>query len=108
MPANERLSGRKALITGGASGIGLATAKMFCAAGAQVVVLDIDASAINALDASTALCGYRVDLTNEMAARSAVEWAAKRMEGIDAVVNCAGIPNGAHLHAMELDLWHKV
>jgi NAD(P)-dependent dehydrogenase (short-subunit alcohol dehydrogenase family) len=103
-----RLSGRKALITGGASGIGLATAKMFCAAGAQVVVLDIDASAITALDASAGLCGYRVDLTDEMAARAAVDWAGKRMQGIDAVVNCAGIPNGTHLDAMELNVWNKV
>jgi NAD(P)-dependent dehydrogenase (short-subunit alcohol dehydrogenase family) len=107
-PVRGRLSGRKALITGGASGIGLATAKMFCAAGAQVVVLDIDATAIAGLEARDGLHSYCVDLTNESAARSSVDWAGQRMQGIDAVVNCAGVPNGTHLDAMELGVWNKV
>ena len=103
-----RLTGRKALITGGASGIGLATAKLFCAAGAQVAVLDIDTTAISALDTCEGLYRYTVDLTDETATRSAVERAAKRMAGIDAVANCAGVPNGTRLDAMELGLWNKV
>jgi NAD(P)-dependent dehydrogenase (short-subunit alcohol dehydrogenase family) len=107
-PVRGRLSGRKAVITGGASGIGLATAKMFCAAGAQVVVLDIGASAIAGLEACEGLHGYRVDLTDESAARAAVEWAGQRMEGIDAVVNCAGVSSAASLDAMDLGLWNKV
>jgi NAD(P)-dependent dehydrogenase (short-subunit alcohol dehydrogenase family) len=107
-PVRGRLRGRKALITGGASGIGLATAQMFCAAGAQVTVLDIDAAAISRLDAREGLHSYCVDLTEETAARSAVQWAAQRMQGIDAVVNCAGVPDGTHLDAMELNVWNKV
>lgn len=103
-----RLAGRKALITGGASGIGLATAKMFCAAGAQVVVLDINATALSTLEAREGLHSYCVDLTDETAARAAVQWAAQRMQGMDAVVNCAGVPNGTQLDAMELAVWNKV
>jgi NAD(P)-dependent dehydrogenase (short-subunit alcohol dehydrogenase family) len=103
-----RLSGRRAVVTGGASGIGLATARIFCAAGAQVVVLDIDASAIAGLAGCEGLHGYHVDLTDESAARAAVDWAGQRMEGIDAVVNCAGVSSGASLEAMDLDVWNKV
>ena len=38
----ERLSGKKAIITGGAGGIGNATGNLFCAEGAQVVLMDLD------------------------------------------------------------------
>jgi NAD(P)-dependent dehydrogenase (short-subunit alcohol dehydrogenase family) len=103
-----RLSGRRALITGGASGIGLATAQVFCAAGAQVAVLDIDAAAIAALDAPAGLCAQVVDLTDENATLSAVDWAGRRMAGIDAVVNCAGVSNGARLDTLELAVWNRI
>ncbi|MBB5958129.1 dihydroanticapsin dehydrogenase [Saccharothrix tamanrassetensis] len=75
---------RKVLVTGGASGIGLACARAFRAAGAQVVALD-RASGPSDLDTVHADVAYEASLSG------AVTTAVERLGGLDVVVGCAGI-----------------
>ncbi|MGW4734459.1 SDR family NAD(P)-dependent oxidoreductase [Streptomyces shenzhenensis] len=79
------LAGLTALVTGGASGIGLATAELLSEYGADVAVLDLDPTAVRA-----PLRGFTADVTDDDSVRSAVEEAARQLGGIDILVNNAG------------------
>ncbi|WP_300682882.1 SDR family oxidoreductase [Nocardioides sp.] len=86
-----RLSGARALITGGNRGIGLATATALAAEGASVVLLGRD---LGALEAAAAAIGQgastvSADTTDDDAVRRAVDEAAGRLGGLDVVVNAA-------------------
>ena len=87
-----RLAGRRILITGGASGIGLKCAELFLREGARVAILDRN---VQALDASArqlpAAVGLQCDVADEVAVRNAVAAAADRLDGLDGIVNSAGI-----------------
>ncbi|MGW1913497.1 SDR family NAD(P)-dependent oxidoreductase [Streptomyces sp. NPDC002076] len=78
--------GLKALVTGGASGIGRATADLLAARGARVAVLDRDPA-----DVDKPLLAYRADVTDDASVRTAVERAAEDLGGLDVLVNNAGI-----------------
>jgi NAD(P)-dependent dehydrogenase (short-subunit alcohol dehydrogenase family) len=102
MPAAE-LAGLRALVTGGASGIGLATARLLAERGAGVVCLDL------AAEAQEAPLGYvRADLTDNGAVRAAVAAAAERLGGLDIVVNNAGVGAVGTVEANPDDEWHRV
>ncbi|MFG3200460.1 SDR family NAD(P)-dependent oxidoreductase [Streptomyces sp. NPDC048192] len=78
--------GLKALVTGGASGIGRATADLLAARGARVAVLDRDTTGVD-----KPLLAYRADVTDDASVRTAVERAADDLGGLDILVNNAGI-----------------
>jgi NAD(P)-dependent dehydrogenase (short-subunit alcohol dehydrogenase family) len=83
-----RLDGKTALITGGASGIGEATARVFSDAGARVLVVDIDGA--RAEDVARSLPGsqaIRCDITNEKEVANLFAG----IQNLDVLVNCAGI-----------------
>ncbi|MCH8277388.1 MAG: SDR family NAD(P)-dependent oxidoreductase [Proteobacteria bacterium] len=87
------LASAKAIISGGASGLGLATAQRVIDAGGHAALLDVNAEQGNA---SAEQLGERAtfiqtDVTNETAVKSAVQQANKFMHGITLTVNCAGI-----------------
>lgn len=88
-----RLSETKAIITGGASGLGLAVAELIVASGGRVVLFDINAEAgaevAGRLGASAAF--RRVDVTSEADVSKAVGEVAMQLGGINAAINCAGI-----------------
>jgi NAD(P)-dependent dehydrogenase (short-subunit alcohol dehydrogenase family) len=88
------LQDKVALITGGESGIGLATARLFAAEGARVHLVGIDepklASAVQALGEDIALASV-ADVTNEEAVERAVAEGADRFGRLDVVVSNAGI-----------------
>ncbi|OLO04429.1 MULTISPECIES: SDR family oxidoreductase [Salinicola] len=92
-----RLTGRKALVTGGASGIGLATVARFLAEGADVVMLDRDAEGLaresTRLDArfETRCFGVEADVADAVSVASAVEQALAMAGRIDILVNSAGV-----------------
>jgi NAD(P)-dependent dehydrogenase (short-subunit alcohol dehydrogenase family) len=83
----------KAAVTGGASGLGHAVAKMLIAQGAQVALLDVNddkgAAAAAALGANARY--VRTDVASEDGVRAALEQAANAMGGLSAAISCAGI-----------------
>ncbi len=83
----------KAVITGGASGLGLATAERVIAAGGQVVLLDIndEQGAASVTKLGDRALFVRTDVSNEDAVKEAVRQATEFMGGITLTVNCAGI-----------------
>ena len=83
----------KALITGGVSGLGLAVARRFVAAGGRVTLLDInDQAAAAALEDLGEGAAYRnTDVTSEVAVAEAVEAAVHGMGGLNVAVSCAGV-----------------
>jgi len=83
----------KALISGGVSGLGLATARKVVAAGGQAVLLDINDDAGAAVEAELggAVSYIRTDVTSETAVNDAVNMAVDHMGQINAAINCAGV-----------------
>jgi len=91
-----RLDGRTALVTGGASGIGLCCVEALAEAGATVVIADRDASAIEPAVARLAARGHEVegvvlDVTDSAAVQSAADRMMEAHGRIDILVNNAGI-----------------
>jgi NAD(P)-dependent dehydrogenase (short-subunit alcohol dehydrogenase family) len=88
-----KLSNAKAVITGGASGLGLATAERVIEAGGKVVVLDINDEQGEAAAAKlgTDVKFVNTDVSNEDSVKAAVKAAGDFMGGITLAVNCAGI-----------------
>jgi 2-keto-3-deoxy-L-fuconate dehydrogenase len=78
-------AGLNAIVTGGASGIGLATAGLLASRGARVACLDLNPSV------PAPLLGFEADVTDDASIRAAVAAAAEALGGIDVVVNNAGI-----------------
>jgi len=88
-----RLSGKVAVITGGAAGIGFAYARRFLAEGARVVVADIADSlaAAEKLDTTGRALGLRADVSDAASVRVMVEAAVERFGRIDVLVNNAAL-----------------
>ncbi len=92
--AKSRIEPRRALVTGGASGFGLETARALLDRGDQVAIGDIDearlSSACESL-ASDRLLALQLDVTSPASAAAAVARCADAFGGLDTLVNCAGI-----------------
>ncbi|MFD3943392.1 SDR family NAD(P)-dependent oxidoreductase [Streptomyces sp. NPDC058579] len=99
----SELTGLRAVVTGGASGIGLATAELLAARGAAVAVLDLAPDGLPA-----PLLGHRADVTDDTAVRSAVAAAAEALGGIDILVNNAGIGAIGTVEDNDDTHWHRV
>lgn len=114
MPKPKSLAGRIALVTGGAGGIGSATAARYLAEGACVVLADIDEDALVATsDALVArysgdvVRSASMNVTNEGAVAEAFADAAVEYGGIDILVSNAGIASSAPVEETTLALWQK-
>jgi NAD(P)-dependent dehydrogenase (short-subunit alcohol dehydrogenase family) len=87
----ERLTGRRVLITGAASGMGRAMAYRFAAEGAATGLLDLNEEALAAVAKETGGKHVAVNLTDAVGVAAAVAELADSLGGIDGVVNAAGI-----------------
>jgi rhamnulose-1-phosphate aldolase/alcohol dehydrogenase len=114
MPKPKPLATRVALVTGGGSGIGRATARRLAAEGACVVVADRDAAAAEEVATSLgadAAIAVTVDVTDEDQVRAALNTAALAFGGVDLVVNNAGLSISKPLletTSADWDLQHDV
>ncbi|MFA7586877.1 MAG: SDR family oxidoreductase [Novosphingobium sp.] len=99
----DSLENKRILVSGGASGIGRATAAVLSARGARVAV--IDRAAATGVPAEIAL---KADLSQEAEVAAAVEQAGKTLGGIDGLVHSAGIAGLGTAVDLELDRWDQV
>lgn len=111
----QRFDGRTALVTGGASGIGQATALRLLAEGATVVAADVSADGLEKTAAQAAETGARgrlttavLDISDERAVQEVVTGAVATLGGLDVLVNAAGMLRGAHTRDCSLELWNRV
>lgn len=88
-----QLQNSTAIITGGASGLGEATARYFAANGANVVILDLNEVAGKALESefSSKIKFIKTDVSNESDVQNAIDFAIETFGSLQIVVNCAGI-----------------
>lgn len=83
-----------AVVTGGASGLGAATARAFAEADAQVTIFDLDADRGGAVASEIGAGFAQVDVTDEASVQAGLEQAATDMGSVSVAVNCAGIALG--------------
>ncbi len=106
----ERFSGRTAVVTGGGSGIGLATVRRLASEGARVVVADIDADAGKAAADEVAGLFVRTDVTAEDEVEALFATAVDTYGSVDVAFNNAGIspPEDDSILDTGLDAWRRV
>ncbi|GGS43648.1 3-oxoacyl-ACP reductase [Actinokineospora fastidiosa] len=105
-----RLDGRVAVVTGGASGIGLASVRRLAAEGARVVVGDVDVDGGGAAAAEVDGLFVRTDVTEEAEVVALFQTAVDRFGGLDVAFNNAGIspPEDDSILETGPDAWHRV
>ena len=114
LPKPRPLAGRVALITGGAGGIGTATARRLLDDGACVLICDIDREALGRAEAvlrksygADQVAGFWVDVTSEAAVIEVFRDLAAQFGGIEICVSNAGIASAAAFDETSLALWQR-
>ena len=105
-----RLAGMKSVVTGGASGIGAATARRFAAEGAQVCILDRDVATAQALakELGSEHFALELDVRFEAAVEQAAADVYARWEAVDVLVNNAGSELNKTYNETTVEEWDKV
>ncbi len=114
MPKPKNLAGRVAFVTGGAGGIGSATAEKFLAEGACVVLADIDNALLSqacqqlvSTHGSDRVREVVMDVTDESQVSAAFATTAREYGGVDILISNAGIASSAAVEDTTLELWNK-
>ena len=95
-----KFDGRRAVVTGGANGIGAATVRRLHELGADVVVLDV-------AETPSAISTVTVDLSDPDAVVRAAAEAADLLGGVDVLVNCAGVSAPSRVTNLDLEAYHR-
>jgi NAD(P)-dependent dehydrogenase (short-subunit alcohol dehydrogenase family) len=108
-----RFNGRVALVTGGASGIGKATAQRIAAEGGSVLIADVQddagAAVVEEIEGSGGAAAFvHLDVTDEQGWAHAVAETIERFGGLDILVNNAGIGDTEPIEVTTVDTWNKV
>jgi NAD(P)-dependent dehydrogenase (short-subunit alcohol dehydrogenase family) len=106
--SSERLRGRRIVVTGAASGIGRATARLFMDEGAQVILLDRNRDGLDETLANGNGVVATVDITDEEKLQTVITDCAQKTGGIDGLINAAGIMLTGPTAEMTFDTWRKV
>lgn len=109
----EELSGRTAVVTGGASGIGFALARRFGAEGANLVIADVELAALAAAEAELADAGYPVlaltcDVRRPEQVESVAVAAEHRFGAVHLVCNNAGVAATGRVEELSVEAWSWV
>ncbi len=109
-----RLEGKRALITGGASGLGAAIAHMYAAEGARVALTDINVDGAHAMaekinsEFQGAACAFAHDVADEQSWKDVVAGADEALGGFNILVNNAGIGSLASVEDETFETWKRV
>ena len=110
---SRSIAGEVALITGAASGMGRATARLFADEGARLLLLDLEAAPLEKLaeqirGAGGCVFARALDVSHVAALERAIAEGAAELGGLDIVVNNAGMPSGLPVdHADYAELWQR-
>ncbi|GAA1781197.1 SDR family oxidoreductase [Leucobacter iarius] len=109
----NRYEGRRALVTGGGSGIGQATVLRMLAEGGTVVAADVSEAGLadtvaKAGEAAGRLHTVIVNIADEASVRAGVATAVEHLGGLDVLVNAAGILRSSHTHETSLESFEQV
>jgi len=109
---SRSLHGRRAIVTGAASGMGRATAHLLADEGVRVAVVDLDGigvdavvEEIHAVHGPDAARGYPLDVADESDLRAMIEDIEDTFEGLDILINNAGVSRGSGIDLSEEDFW---
>jgi NAD(P)-dependent dehydrogenase (short-subunit alcohol dehydrogenase family) len=106
--SGKRLAGRRIIVTGAASGIGAATARLFAREGAKVFLFDMNAEGLAAVQKETGGRSFVVDIRDSAAVNAAVSEASAAEGGLDGLVNAAGIIVRGGIDETTDEKWIKV
>jgi NAD(P)-dependent dehydrogenase (short-subunit alcohol dehydrogenase family) len=108
--SSRRLEGKRVLVTGAASGIGLATARRLVAEGARVAISDVRQDGLDqaCLALGPGAIATVCDVGDESSVATFVRSARDRLGGVDAVAHCAGIVRSGATHTLDLDEWETL
>jgi 3-oxoacyl-[acyl-carrier protein] reductase len=104
------LTDKVAIVTGGASGIGLSCARALAREGARVVLADLDHESAEreALELGTDAIGASVDVTDPGSVQALVDTTVERWGAVDALVTCAGVFQATPFDEIDAQEWDRV
>lgn len=103
-----KLSGRRILVTGAASGMGAGIARLFAAEGAALALLDRNGEGVAQVARDLGQPGWTCDVADRAGVGAVVAQAGDRLGGLDGLVNAAGIANTDLAEEVSLESWKRV
>lgn len=106
--SNDSVSDSRALVTGGASGLGLAIARALHQQGVRVAIADVNAEALDRAARGSGLLPVTMDVTSAVSVESCVDTVVKEFGGLDWLVNSAGVIRFARMRDLSESEWDRI